>query len=749
MAVEREKNWLGQQRVDVPHLREVESAARYDMDVLAGQVVAGGRAMVASGFTPTLSPTPIGQPATSLTLITAGGVLLHPLAAEAGTIHQVPSDRAPEVLSTSNARVSGSFTPSAVNYVGVDLRRSADDSTSDLVQFLDADTFQESPEDVPLARTLDYLIVISGQDFSVNPNLAPLLKVTTDSSGNVTAIQDAAARAFRLGSGGSFPDAQNAYPWPAGRTEAGDDSDFGVGDKAIPSLKDWMDAAMTRLWELGGGERWYSPTADRNVQMVRAGTTFASGEYFEWDGANLHWRGLTFTFDNSTAVTNAVADQLTDSPGLTDLTSGQCVYVDVERGTNAATLTPIKGSLATLGAPLVPGSRYVIAWRVGSNVYTRNSYFAVGTAFAVATTTALGVVKLGVVSGTPAAPVVFNPDSDGALTVSATGGGSAGVTATGNGLGAGVSATGGSSSGGGPGLIAAGQGQGAGAVVSGGPNGPGIVVSGTVPSGGAPGNIVLAQDGGAPRWAIDRVGFPAGKIMTRYEDWVGMVATVSTPGTLTLVPGTVFSSYGNSGAASSLTPSNTNLTSGFWDGPSVAVTSGTSNTNYTGLSLRSFVPAFTGASESYVFAMEWVAALTATVPGGNYVSMGLCNSVGSGMGAAADLVMFRADGGAFWKVYVVGATTVAFSFTTAVATTNNVGHRFRIEMHATGSPLATALGYPAVAFLVDGAVVYVTTGASIHFPASVLRVAFESFNSVGSATQFLMGPVAYGMSLGV
>lgn len=413
MAIERQENWLGQQRVDVQHLRALESGVAYDFDTLAGQLLAGGRALVASGFQVVVSPSPLGHQASSLQVSTAGSVLLHPLASESGTAFRAPADRALETLSSSNARVEGSFTAGAVNYVGVDLRRAADSSTSDVVQFLDPDTNAESAKEVPLARTLDYVIVVSQQDFSSTPWVAPVALITTDSGNNVTAVTDARALLFRLASGGSVPSTTSTYSWPNGRLPATNSLDFSSGDKAIGSLKDWLDAASTRLWELGGGERWYSPTDDRNVQMVRSGATFTGGEYFEWDGTNLHWKGLSFTFDNSTAVTNTVSNQLTDSPGLTDLTDGQCVYVDVDRATNAAALTAGKGSLATLGTPTIPGSRFVIAWRSGTSIFTRNSYFAVGTAFAVATTTALGVVKLSATAGAPAAPVVPSIDGSG------------------------------------------------------------------------------------------------------------------------------------------------------------------------------------------------------------------------------------------------------------------------------------------------------------------------------------------------
>jgi hypothetical protein len=402
MSVARQANILGQQRVDVPHIRAIESSVAADFDLLAGQIMAGKNPLVISGFK--LISVSAGTPTSSLQIEVAGSVILHPEASENGTIFQVPADRAPETLNAANARVQGGFTASAVNYIGIDLRRSADSTTADLVQFLDPNTNLEKPKTVPLGRTLDYFIVISTQDFSSTPGVAPLAKVTTDAFNNVAsvsaAIEDARNFQFRLGTGGTVTNAKNAYTWPGGRGETGLNTDFAVGDKVITSFKEWMDSVMTRLWELGGGEFWYSATADRNVKLVRTGSTFTNGDWFEWDSTNLHWKNLTIVFDNSTGTYNDVKDQLTDSSGLTNLADGECIYVDLDRTQNrtgGSALQPVKAQLTTLSYPTIPGSRMVLAWRKGSGsqcIMTRDAQFPVNASFVVATTVSAGVVQL-------------------------------------------------------------------------------------------------------------------------------------------------------------------------------------------------------------------------------------------------------------------------------------------------------------------------------------------------------------------
>lgn len=426
MAVIRQQNWLGQQRVDAPHLRALESAVANDFDVIAGDILAGGGAYVTHGFEVLTLDT--GIPANTLMVRVAGATMLHPEASESGTIFKVPADRADETLEASNGRVTGSFTSSSTNYVGIDLRRTADATTADLVQFLDPDTKEEKPKAVPLARTLDYVFVISTQDFSTTPGVAPICKVVTDAGNNVVSIVDARNFLGRLGKGGAVPDTLYAYPWPGGRSEAGDSSDFTTGDKAISSVKDWMDAVMTRTWEIGGGEHWYSPTADRNVRMIRLGsaTVFPStGDWFEWTGGHLHWRGVAIVFDNSAGYINEIKDQATNSTGLTDLADGECIYVDIDRSQNLTgsnALVATKVALTSLGTPVVPGSRYVIAERYGNYIYTRDGQFFVGVTQPVATTVAVGTVRLHATPGAPSTPTVVAIDANGGFIVTETAG---------------------------------------------------------------------------------------------------------------------------------------------------------------------------------------------------------------------------------------------------------------------------------------------------------------------------------------
>lgn len=406
MSVLRQLNILGQMRIDVPHIRSVESSIAADFDTVVGRGIAGDQGLVVRGFS--LTNIDVGTVASNIQMLTADGIVYNINASESGSFLWVPPDRATEQLNTSNPRVSGSFTANTVNYVGIDFKRSADASTTDLAQFLDANTLKENGRNIPLGRTLDYVILISTAPFSTTPNIVPIAKVTTDANNAVASIQDARAMMFRLASGGDNPDPQFAYPFPFGRQEDNVTDTFSGGDKNIVSNKDWMNATMTRIWEIGGGENWYSPTADRNIRMARAPApaVFSNGENWETIGIHTHWQGLTIMFENANGASvfyNDIKDQLTDDVInlTTALNPGDCLYVDLDRTQNCTGPTALvakRAPMQSMGTPTVPGSRVIIAWRTSNNatidIYTRDYPYLSNVTILPATSTSVGGVRL-------------------------------------------------------------------------------------------------------------------------------------------------------------------------------------------------------------------------------------------------------------------------------------------------------------------------------------------------------------------
>ena len=407
MAVGRQLNVKGQMRVDVPHMRILESGVVYDFDTLAGQMLTGRSPYIITGFA--IASWTAGTAASSLQITTANSVVFNWGASENGTMLFVPADRAPETLAVTNSRVTGGFTASQTNYVGIDFIRSEDSTTSDIVQFLDATSLTSTPKTIPLGRTLDYRIVISTTPFSTTTNICPVAKVVTDASNNIVSVTDARTMYFRLALGGDSPNPLGVYSWPQGRANEVT-TVFTGGDKAITNEKDWKSAIMTRIWEVTGGEYWYSDTTDRNVRFSTVAPAVLSDNVtatlVAGPALTIKWEKLYVVLSNSTASFNTILDSsgLTYAPnalgGGCNLAAGDCLYVDIDRTTNLANLTPVKGTIANLNAvpPTRVGSRYIIVWveSIGGTLYAYsrfNSASEVGRVLPLATTAVTGILR--------------------------------------------------------------------------------------------------------------------------------------------------------------------------------------------------------------------------------------------------------------------------------------------------------------------------------------------------------------------
>ena len=246
MAVLGEVNWQGQQRVNLPPLRMVESGVRGDFDALAYMLV-GEQPMIVRGFE--LLTNPIGSEASLLTFKVAGSKIVHPLASESGSLYAVPSNRANEVINpTINNRIQGSIQPQATNFIGIDLKRSADSTTADVVQFLNPSQNTESPQKIPLRRTLDYVWIVSQTDFTFNRSVCPVAIVTTNNLNVITAFQDARPLMGRLTPGGTVSTEINPYGFRRGRVPPAD-------RRAQPGGRIVFDRPRAALGREPGGHR--------------------------------------------------------------------------------------------------------------------------------------------------------------------------------------------------------------------------------------------------------------------------------------------------------------------------------------------------------------------------------------------------------------------------------------------------------------------------------------------------------------
>lgn len=284
MGVKRRVSWLSQQRVDVPDMRALESAASNDFDELIKSFVTGTvQGYVLRGFNISMAGA-IGGAASGLQLIVDPGAVFHVSSSQSGTFYLVPTGSpAQQLNSATNNIIDGAFAPSAINYVGLEYERFIDDTTSSQVYIWNPTTNNETTKNAPRAQILRYRIKISTSVFA--SNVLPIATVTTDSGNNVVSITDARWMLFRLGAGGAAPDPFTQFSWSQGRTENPPSSSsnavdpFFGGDKSIQTLKDWMNAIMTSLQEIKGTVYWYSPSSAGSIESLRTdlGNTITTG----------------------------------------------------------------------------------------------------------------------------------------------------------------------------------------------------------------------------------------------------------------------------------------------------------------------------------------------------------------------------------------------------------------------------------------------------------------------------------------
>lgn len=453
MAVGRQLNLQGQWRLDVAHLRSIESAVAYDFDVLAGAILGGKTGYIVNGFTlyNSAGGTLIGATKGNLRLATAGGTVIHYNGSYNGSVLMVPSGRAAE---------SPALTSNVKNYIGLNYVRAPDASTADIVQFLN--TSVNPPVEVavstPLAQTLDYTLVITQHPNNfASPaqgvTSVPIAIVEVDVGNNIVSVQDARRMYLRLNQGGdSAGSPAAAYTWGSRTVE--DLAAFTGGDKDFGHERNWKTGIMTRIWEIAGGLQWYSDTTDRNTKLaygpfgkvydagtayslgdivtysgvtyycIQAGTghqpdisgawwTAAVGSFadnFDFNGTQVRWDGLTISFaTNTDAGTAAKYNIIVSQATYQAIADGGALYVDVNRATDGARVTPaIAASVSALGTPTIPGSRYVLAWRRDTlgvaYLYTRDRAYEVGRNYTIASTSVTGVVRTATTSYAPTTP---------------------------------------------------------------------------------------------------------------------------------------------------------------------------------------------------------------------------------------------------------------------------------------------------------------------------------------------------------
>lgn len=277
MSVRRKQNFLNQQRLNVPDIKAIESAISNDFDeMLKGLVTGQGKSYFINGFELNMTGA-VGSSATGLQVLVADSAVLHGNSLESGTFYTVPVGTANETLnSNTNTRVTGSFVPGALNYIGLEYERVIDPSTTSQAYFWNPSNKSELTKTVPAAIILKYKFIITSSIWAAN--VLPLAVVETDAANNVLSVEDHRPLLNRLGTAGSTtPDPTYVYPWTnhaEGRSEnfwksTSSTSPFRGGDKQIKNEKEWKDAVMSMIKEIKGTPYWYDINAGGSIVKLR------------------------------------------------------------------------------------------------------------------------------------------------------------------------------------------------------------------------------------------------------------------------------------------------------------------------------------------------------------------------------------------------------------------------------------------------------------------------------------------------
>jgi hypothetical protein len=290
------------ERLDLPDLLSIDSYTAGDFQYLLKTFVGQTTPYVIAGFDIINPATAIGTSSCSVSI--ANAAMYYPGSGAGSFYYGLPAGN-PNAQPLVPVLVTN-----AINYVYLTLTTA--NTAQDTRAFWDPDVNggqgQEFTEEVNTESVIQVQVNVSTSAFP--ENTVPVAMVTVGPS-VISSITDARPLMFRLGTGGQSPNPYNRFAWPAlpsssyERTEppitissnVGIDP-FQGGDKNVLTFKNWMDAVMTKLAELGGTEFWYENATTMSVISTfhdALATTFKSKGQYQYSSATAGL--LTWTED--------------------------------------------------------------------------------------------------------------------------------------------------------------------------------------------------------------------------------------------------------------------------------------------------------------------------------------------------------------------------------------------------------------------------------------------------------------------
>ena len=322
------------ERLDLPDLLSIDSYAAGDWKYFLKGMVGDTKPYILKGFDVIDPGNAIGTQSCSIRV--ADSITFYP-GSSAGSFYHGLQEGHPQA-----APIVPELRKNAVNYVY--LTFSTFNTSVDTRAFWDPDkdggAGGEFTQDINTESVLKVEVNVSTGSFPANT--VPVAKITVGPV-VITSIEDARDMMFRLGTGGINPNPFSTYGWrslpsagyersePPTTMTAGGVNPFQGADKNILSLKEWMDAVMSKLRELGGTTYWYDDTSSFSII-----TNFydAVATAFKSKGQWVHNTGtpglLTWTEDIQIKMTSDPRTYIVRQ-GSAQLDDEQVMYLAMER----------------------------------------------------------------------------------------------------------------------------------------------------------------------------------------------------------------------------------------------------------------------------------------------------------------------------------------------------------------------------------------------------------------------------------
>ncbi len=290
------------ERTDLPDLLSIDSYSAGDWQFFMKTLVGEDTPYIIKGFDIINPVQSIGTQSCSIDI--ADSAMYYPGSSAGSFFYGLPAGN-------PNAQpLVPELRKNATNYVY--LTFSTENTSADTRAFWDPDANGGAGSEFTQEINTESVIIVqvNVSTGSFPDNTVPVAIVNVGPS-VITSIEDARPMMFRLGSGGIAPNPNNRYAWralpsapyerletPITLTSTSGQNPFEGGDKNIQSMKEWMDAVMTKLAELGGSQYWYADTSSYGLVSIfhdALATTFKSKGQYQYSSSNPGQ--LTYTDD--------------------------------------------------------------------------------------------------------------------------------------------------------------------------------------------------------------------------------------------------------------------------------------------------------------------------------------------------------------------------------------------------------------------------------------------------------------------